>query len=383
MLDGHFVWLWIDTDLTTNRIKYSDQDPYGNGDQYTSQGPDPFFEIETERRAKGEKHAADHRERHASGKRIEESERFKRSDEIVQVLKEQTLTELISGDDKGTDTANQKTIDILNKNVNRGDRSFESYKENKNEGIKFMDTISAPMGSRLSFYNSNLMYKDINKSSETLSHSSNSNVRETMGQLRDQSGNNNHYFRDSIYENDLSNLKSKEGVESSKIALQHKTNSITPESINKFLHNHDEPNNEFEMYIKDAGLLSDKRDFVSSSIKHSDFGVKFIDTSLNYKPTVKSLSVFSKLSSLNDAYSLPEYEVHMKEKRTERMWSFSRPEGAENPASPVNLTAVFDNFPVGLLALRPLPIKTGSYFKLPLNLFKIEFKLCKLVIPYD
>lgn len=358
MLDGHFVWLWIDTHLTTNRIKYSDQDPYGNGDQYTSQGPDPFFEIETERRAKGEKHAADHRERHASGKRIEETDRFKRNDEIVQDVKDQVAKELISGDDKGTDTANQKTIDILNKGANRSDRSFESYKKINNEGVKFMDTISAPMGSRPSFYNSNLMYKNINKSSETLSHSS--NVRETDGQFRDQSGYNNHNFRDSIYENDLINFKSKEGVESSKIALQHKTNSITPESINKFLHNHDEPNNEYEMYIKDAELLSDKRDFSSSSIKHSDYGVKFIDTSLNYKPTVKSLSVFSKLSSLNDAYSLPEQEVHMKEKRTERMWSFTRPEGVENPTAPLNLTAVFDNFPVGLLALRPLPIKTGS-----------------------
>ncbi|XP_077293992.1 uncharacterized protein LOC143916663 [Arctopsyche grandis] len=231
MLDGHFVWLWIDTTSTMNQVKQSNQLPNGTMSQ-TPQGPDTLIEMEIERRAKGERHAADHRERHGLGRRPDDFDRYKRDE-------------------------------------------------------------SAETG-----------HRDIN-------HSFNASVNSVVNKRSDF-----------IY----SKIKN-EGVESSKMMHNSKyTTSAINDTYNNIIiaSNSDEHNNynESSVYIGD--------------------GVKFVD------------STYSSVSEMN---RLSRGGLRVAEKRAERLWAYNRPSKDDAPSDAPN-TTVLDAFPVGLLALRPVPMKT-------------------------
>lgn len=235
MLDGHFVWLWIDTTSTMNQVKQSNQLNNGTMSQ-TPQGPDTLIEMEIERRAKGERHAADHRERHGLGRRPEDFDRYKR--------------------DESAETDHSDINHSFNASVNSvvNKRSDFIYRKIKNEGVE----------------SSKMMH----------------NSKYTTSVIND------------TYNNSIS------------------------------VSNSDEHNNynESGVYIGD--------------------GVKFVDS------TYSSVSEVSRLSRGG---------LRVAEKRAERLWAYSRPARDDAPSDAPN-TTVLDAFPVGLLALRPVPMKTGNAY---------------------
>lgn len=251
MLEGHFVWLWIDTASTMNQVRQSSSSLNGTS-AHQHHGPDALLEMETERRAKGERHAADQRERHTFARRQEDltpvDRRFKRS---------------------GT--------------------------------TKALDVHGGP--------------SDINHSYVNVKRSD---------------------LRSTTYRKNI------EGVESSK--MMHKTtatyyNNTYNNSLNSYVDRiSDDEHNNYSVYI---GVAEDDND--DTDDVNEEYGVKFVN---------------SRNSVSEEAVKGPRGEgaaadggLRLVNKRAERLWAYNK-QGAPN-------VTVLDAFPVGLLALRPVPMKLG------------------------
>lgn len=250
MLDGHFVWLWIDTASTMNQVRQSSMGANGTS-AHQHHGPDALLEMEIERRAKGERHAADQRERHTFTRREDlatADRRFKRS-----------------GTTKASDVhGGPSDINHSYVNVKRSDLRSTTYRKNIEgvESSKMMHKTTA------TYYNNTYNNNSLNSNVDRLS---------------------------------------------------------------------DDEHNNYSVYIGVAEDDNDDTDDVN------DDGVKFV----NSRDSVSREAV----KGPRGEGAAADGGLRLVNKRAERLWAYNK-QGAPD-------VTVLDAFPVGLLALRPVPMKLG------------------------